>query len=460
VVQQRPQAGFRSSLLTAPVTRRSFLSLSAAGMAALGLSACSSPFDTEENLTFTFWGGGPEKDAVTNVIQSFSKGAGLTPNAQNIAYEEYDTKLNTLLAGSNTPDAGYLTEGMAMRLGEQGRLTNVLENDTFLEFMPNAIHYYKPGEAVGQTALEAYALWYDQDLFDELGIVAPATAADVWDWDTFIATAIKLTSDSEGRNPSESGFDPDSITRYGTVAPSDIGLLLPLFRSNGLEIFNEAGTETYIGSDAAIEVLQAVSDLIFEHRVSPNTAQQQEIGGGAALQLANGRVGMAFDGQWALLDLNQQEGLNYNAAVLPSFGDGAWTLTLGGANAVFGDSNNKDDALELLLALADPEQVPLYSNGLWMPMQEKYYTDEALAASWMDNDAHPSNYRTAVADMAMNNALSIPAYRLKNWSEIADAFSGALTPMFTEKTDIPAAAKALAEIVNPLMEGAFQDSAD
>ncbi|MDY0914556.1 extracellular solute-binding protein [Rathayibacter festucae] len=457
--QSSPATAFGRAL-SHGLPRRQFLAWTGSAAAVAALAGCSSPGDTTESLTFTLWGTGNEKDAVSKVVNEFAAANKLKGNPQSYP-QDYETKLNTLLAGNKAPDAGYLTEGMAMRLGEQGQLFNVLENAAFSTFLPTALHYYAPDKAVSQTCIEATALFYDEDAVKEAGVTVPAVGADAWNWDDFITAADKLTVDSEGRHPSESGFDANAVVRYGSTVPYLLRPLVGVMASNGVDLFNEDGSACLFDSDAAIEVMQALSDLIFEHRVSPNVAQTTELGASTGLQLASKKVAMAVDGQWALLDLNaaKADGLNYNAGVIPGFGQGAFTVVLSGANGVFNSSNNKESSLELLLALADPEQVPLYADGLWMPPQEKYYTEPAAMASWMDNDNHPSNYKTAVADMAMNNAVAFPSYRLKNFSEIDLAITNTLTSMFTQKTDIAAECKKLATSVNGLMQGVYQDTA-
>jgi len=447
-------------VLSHRLPRRQFLAWTGSTAAVAALAGCASPADSKETLTFTLWGTGNEKDAVSKAVNEFAAANQLKGNPQSYP-QDYETKLNTLLAGNSAPDAGYLTEGMAMRLGEQGQLYNVLENSAFETFLPSALHYYEPDKAVSQTCIEATALFYDEDAIREAGVTVPAIAADAWNWDDFIAAADKLTVDREGRHPSESGFDTNAVERYGTTVPYLLRPLVGVMASNGVDLFNEDGTACLFDTDAAIQVMQGLSDLIYEHRVSPNVAQTTELGASTGLQLASKKVAMAVDGQWALLDLNaaKADGLKFNAGVIPGFGQGAFTVVLSGANGVFEKSNNRDASLELLLALADPEQVPLYADGLWMPPQEKYYTDPAAMSSWMDNDNHPSNYKTAVADMAMNHAVTFPAYRLKNFSEIDLAITNTLTSMFTQKTDIAAACQKLAASVNGLMQGVYQDTA-
>lgn len=444
-----------------PMGRRGFLSLTGSAAVMAALASCSAAGDTKNQLTFTFWGTGNEKIVISKAVNDFATKKGLKGNPQSFA-EAYETKLNTLLAGNSAPDAGYLPEGMAMRLGAQGSLYNVLKNDAFRDFLPSALHYYAPGKAVSQTCIEATALWYDEAAVKEAGVTVPATASDVWNWDAYLAAADKLTVDKNGRHPSQDGFDANAVVRYGTTVPYLLRPLVGIMASNGVDLFNQNGTKCLFDSNGAVQVMQALSDMIYEQRVAPNAAQTTQFGATSALQLASKKVAMAVDGQWALLELNvaKKSGLSYNAGVVPGFGQGAHSVVLSGANGVFNKSNNKDISLQLLIALADPTKVSLYADGLWMPLQEKYYTDPAAIALWMDNDNHPSNYKTAVADMAMNNAVTFPSYRLKNFSKIDAAIGSTLTSIFTSRTNIPAECAKLASTVNRLMQGAYQDTAD
>jgi len=460
----------RSSLTAATSwspSRRQFLHLSMAGTAAaaLGAAGCSNftssssdKGDSAEGggpFTFTFWGTGGEKTAVTKVVNDFAAANGLTPKAQSIP-DAYETKLNTLLAANTPPDAGYLTEGMAMRLGDQGKIVSVVGKSGFDEYLPATVHHWSADQAVSQAAVEVMAFWYDTDATTKAGVTPPASADGAWTFDALAEAADKLTADDNGRTPSESGYNAGKVARYGVAAPTSLPSLVALLKSNGIDMFDAEGTKTNIDSPEAIEVLQGVADLIFKHRVSPTPAQATTFGASTALLLASKRVAMAVDGQWALLDLAQTKGLNFDVAVLPSLGEPVTTI-IGGAIAVFAGSKHQDAALQLLIDMGDPTKVPLYANGLWMPLQKKYYTDEAAIASWVDNDSHPKSYRTAVIAPTLANPVPFPSYKIKNWTIVSTTLNNGLTPMFTKEIDIAAAAQKLAGQVNKLMQGAYPD---
>lgn len=463
-------AGRNLSSISNPLSRRRLLQLGGGGLAAagLGLAGCANFTSSSsgggdgggaggstEDFVFTFWGSSNEKTAVTKAVGEFAEAKGIKPNIQNINYDNYNTKINTLLAAKNPPSAGYLTEGVAMRLGEEGKIVNVADKPGFDTFLPQAMHYFAPDKAVSMTALEITTIYHATEVTKAAGVTVPASYDSAWDWDGFVAAAEKLTKDRDGRSPSEAGFDDKNVARYGVLFGMDLGLMVSLFQGNGVELFDEAGTKCNIDSADAIEVVQKLSDLIFEHRVAPNTTQTAALGANPALQLDGGRVAMVIGGQWSLLDLATAK-TPFDMGVLPVLDQPAVPVQ-GGANAVFAGGPHEAAALELLVQLGSPETVDLYASGLWMPLQEKYYTDEALISQWVDNDAHPASYRTAAIDPILKHATAFPSYKLKNWTEINTTLSGGLSPLLAKKGDVPAALKALAPKVTALMKGSYID---
>lgn len=450
--------------MTLATTRRRFMRLGVggAGAALLGTAGCSNfsggsgGGSSEDDFVFTFWGTGAEKTAVTKIIEDFCQGANLNPKPQSIP-GDYETKLNTLLAANTPPDMGYVTESMAMRLGEQGKIVSIADKPGYDAFLPGTIHHWSADGAVNQNALEVMVFWYDSDVTSAAGVTPPATIADAWSFDTLAENADRLTVDDNGRHPSDPGFDAGAVRVYGVAAPTNLPALVALLKSNGVDLFNADGTATNIATPEAVEVLQNISDLIFKHRVSPTPAQATTFGASTALLLASKRVAMAVDGQWALLDLSQTEGLNYNAAVLPKF-DVPVTTSIGGAMGLFNGSKHLDAASDLNLQLCDPSKSNLFTSGLWMPVEEKYYTDEALISTWVTDGVHPSNYRTAVIAPTLADPVPYPSYRIKNFTgTIGTTINNSLTAMFTKETDIAAAAQKLASDIEAQMQGTYPD---
>ncbi len=108
---------------------------------------------------------------------------------------------------------------------------------------------------------------------------------------------------------------------------------------------------------------------------------------------------MVIDGQWTLLDMAQSD-VDFGIGVLPKY-EVPKTTQLGGASVVFSTTKYTEEAVELYMFHNDPANVELYKNGLWMPMEKKYYTDQEAIDSWTKNDVHPPEYRTAVVDYTL-----------------------------------------------------------
>jgi multiple sugar transport system substrate-binding protein len=384
---------------------------------------------------------------VEKVIADYAAETGVPAVAEHIP-GNYATKLNALVAGNIEPDAGYLDEGMAMQLGDAGRLANIADYfDVYPEFetlMPQVLHEFRPGEFLVQSAIEMFMLFYDTEVVKEAGVTVPSNAEDAWTWDEFVEAADTLTVDSEGRHPSEDGYDPQDVVRYGVSGLSAQNVVLNLLMS------------AHFDTEEARDVIQKIQDLVLVHRVSPSPAQMQSIGGDASSQLTGGRVAMVAEGQWGLLAMAATE-VDFDLGVLPVFQEPV-TMTFSGANAAFASTERPDDTFGLLAALANPDKNPLFSNGLWMPLQETCYTDEAFIEKWMSNDAYPPGYRGACIDATYKYGKPGPNYQLRNWSFVSRQFGNVIGSVWTGQTDVQAVCASLDEQLTPLMRGRFEES--
>ncbi|GAA2828793.1 hypothetical protein GCM10020220_017090 [Nonomuraea rubra] len=102
------------------------------GLAALGAAgaACGSggggtgaAGSTE--LQFMYWGSTFEKAAIEKMLKAFEQKNPDIKVKPVFTPDEYDVKLNSLVAGGRTPDVGYVPMSMSFRLAEQGNLVNL-----------------------------------------------------------------------------------------------------------------------------------------------------------------------------------------------------------------------------------------------------------------------------------------------------------------------------------------------
>ncbi|CAM3629643.1 extracellular solute-binding protein [Occultella aeris] len=443
------------------LNRRDVLRLG--GVAALGtavggsLVACSSG---GPKMQYMFWGSTAEQEAVEGMLSSFQ---GTLPEDADLTVEplytpdDYDTKLNALIASNRMPDIAYINNPMAYRLAEQDRLLDLGpyfdDYPGIGERLPEAYNYWSETQTFGTpAALEIMCLFTNKKAFSEAGIELPPVTADgAWTWDAFVDAAYRLTVDQNGRRPDEDGFDTTQVARFGTLANMWSAAWYGLLLSNGVDVVDESGTTTQLNSPEAVEVLQNLVDLMHVHRVAPSPTQLGNNAPSTPSQLASDRLGMAIDGQWALLDISGAD-FEYGIGVLPSYGTPS-TASMGGAIGISAETEHLDEALELYTYQSDPSVVSLFSSGLWMPVEEKYYTDDELVKVWIDNDAHPEEYRTAVVDYTVSSSKRYFAERMKNFEEIDKVIVPAMERIQTGEEDVQTV---MDEVAGQLNDGMLQ----
>ncbi|WP_222106150.1 extracellular solute-binding protein [Catellatospora sichuanensis] len=417
----------------------------------------------EVQLQFMYWGSTFEQKAVEKMLQAYEKANSGTKVKPLFTPDEYDVKLNTLVASGSVPDVGYIPMAMSYRLAEQGKLVNLhpyLDKYPQLKgYLSDAYLWYGKDQLHGvATANEIELLWYSKSAIAAAGIAAPpALAASAWTWDDLVQNAYKLTIDQNGRHPDESGFDPKQVRQFGisssiTYAAAWYGFL----RSNGADFADTAGTKCLLDAPEAIEVFQNLQDLIYKHRVAPGPGQLAATGDdvpGTNILLKTKRVAMVVDGHWSLLDMNESK-TDYGIGVLPKYDTPFTTSQVAGASGVFAGSKHVEEAIELFAFHIDPQHVDLYQQGLWMPQERKYYEDQAAIDSWTKNDSHPPEFRTAVVDYARDHGVADLRGRLKNLSAInSDVLTPALQEIETGKRSAAEVLKEAAPKISAKMQG-------
>ena len=145
---------------------------------------------------------------------------------------------------------------------------------------------------------------------------------------------------------------------------------------------------------------------------------------------------MATGGAWNVgtcLASARDEGLNYGVAVLPYMKDKV-TICTGGPNVVFSQSAHPAEAMEWVKwYLQEENSWSLIESGIWMPILEKWYTDDELTHKWVDNPNYPpyDEYKSAVVDYAMDYAESTSWYYVNNTNDFNALLGSILGEVWT-----------------------------
>lgn len=408
------------------------------------ITACGSSGGSSSSgtLEYMFWGSSFEKDAIEAMLDKFTDETGIETKSIHVP-GDYAAKLATQTASRRLPDVAYMDQEVARPMFDQGHVIDIAPHISkypqLSDREPTDYFWMDDGKATIGTgaAYEMSLLFYNRETLREAGVEdPPATADAAWSWDQIVDAAERLTFDAEGRRPAESGFDPHQVRQFGLVAPPGLDwCYYGLLRSNGGDLFDEKGTECVLDSPEAIDTFQKLQDLIHVHRVAPTQAQLGQVAGGEVptvpTQLQSKRVAMAIDGQWNVLDLANL-GIDWGIGVLPKLGDESLTMKGGGPRCIF-KGGTLEEALELYVYAMSPDKINLYRDGLWMPVAKKYYEDDAAINSWIQNDNHPPEYRTAALDYANTNSVADFSRTIKNWPKIKPVLEDGLATLETGK---------------------------
>lgn len=392
-------------------------------------------------ITYSMWGSAAEGSTTQAIADKFNASQDkIEVEVVAIPWENYMTKLNTMATAGQLPDTGMLQEQGVIQWSSEGMLADVSTMYEGSDSKPlDALAYKFNGTTVAYAAAnEILLMYYNKDMFDKAGVAYPPTSVnDAWTWDEFVATSKQLTIDSNGKHPGEDGFDAQSITQYGCMVENLPWMLETYTLSNGGGFYTNDGKDVLIGETASIEAIQKVADLYLVDHVAPLSVGQTD--DGISRSIIAGTVAMSTNGAWNVgtcLNTAKEEGLNYGVAVLPFMKDKV-TLCTGGANVVFSQSKNPKEAMEWIKWYSQEENSwGLISSGIWMPTQEKYYTDETFTHKWVDNPNFPAydEYKSAVVDYAATTARPASWFFAENTTDFNTLLGSILGDVWTGTT--------------------------
>lgn len=289
-------------------------------------------------VTFYMWAADAEQEFDRAIVAQYEEEHPDIDIEENyIPYAEYLSKINTMAAAGSMPDIFNLPEGNVFEWGEKGALLDLKPLYDNAGVKPEDVSV---DSAIFSTDSQIWSvgynvttmcMYYNKDMLMEAGIDLPSTdAASPWSWDEFVENAKKITKDSNGNGPGDEGFDPDSISVYGTMMPTDWVKFVALLHTNGVGILNEAGDALGISTPEGIEVIQAIADLGNTIHCAPSSAMAKGAFSDASAMLMNGQVAMVIDGGWALANYTN-EGFDVGVAPIPAFqqaADISWTAGL------------------------------------------------------------------------------------------------------------------------------------
>jgi len=364
--------------------RSSFVFLAVAAIFAWGVPLSSAAGDI--SLVYLQWGGPEEVQIAERLIELFEREhPGI--HVQRIRASAYTEKLKTMMAGGIPPDVMYMSAADFPSYVEKGVLLDfqpyIDENPGAIDlddFYPQLLDAFRHnGHIYGfPKDFTPFVAYYNQDLFDELGIPYPD---DDWTWDDMRDYAIRITN-------LEAGKERRLGVHYGEWIEAIIGWVWMKggrwMDENGRCVFNSPGT---------IEALQYLYDLKWKDEVVPSGATAA--GQSPAQLFLPGNLGMYVGyGRWVVPRFRQEASFRWGVAPLPRPCAAEDCVSKGAiatvAYSVSAQSKHPREAFLLASYLAGPKGQALNSElGLAVPALQSV----ANSPAFINPDVPPVNDR-------------------------------------------------------------------
>jgi len=303
-----------------------------------------------------------ENSRLQEMIDSFNA-ANSDVQANLLLVPDYDTKLQTSLAGGAPPDVFYIDSFKLPDFVAANAIAPIgdeLENvDDFYPNLRDAFTLngtlYCPPKDFSTLALE-----YNKDMFDAAGLDYPT--AD-WTWDDLRAAAEALTDSDNGV--------------YGMVLSADMARWIAFLYQAGGTVTNADFTAMTLDSPEAKEAMDFYVGLVQDGYA----AQPADLDSGwPGEAFGKGKAAMSMEGNWIVPFLQDQfPDVNFGVTELPAGPAGDATMSFTVCYGVPANAANHDASVRLVNFLTGPEGMKAWTDlGLAMP------TRASLRDGWLE----------------------------------------------------------------------------
>lgn len=363
--------------------------------------------------------------AASNTIDESWENVSLVYEPGGSETSSYQDVLVTELEAGTAPDVFWIPGTDVARFASSGLILNLNDLASADEDF-NAGDFYEGPMGFLTTPLadqegevlwglprdvSAFAIYYNQDLFDEAGVPYPETG---WTWDEFETAAAEISALGEDI----SGFGMNSWwANWGYFV-----------NAAGSSFFNDDFTACALNSDATIEGLTFAQSFYQNGYAVP-------WGSDAEGPFLAGQVGMFLNGRWATPGTIANADFNWNVASLPVGPSGEQTNWLfWGAYVVNANTEHPEEAWDLVTRLTSAEiQGTIAELGANIPSRSSQEAIDLFLATLPDSDVNNQAFidGTTASDVRTEAPLFFgdwPAIDSAYASGIEQIFNGELTP--------------------------------
>lgn len=399
---------------------------------------------------------GLEREMYTGFIDDFQEAnPNISVSVSFEAWDDYMTKLPTMLAGGVVPDMIHQHMSIVQDYAHRGALSDLvpfMERDGINpeDYIPALFDAFSNrGSTYGiPKDSAAWGVYYNKDMFNAAGLDTPSIN---WTLEDFQTMALELTLDSEGRPASDPNFDNENVVQWGfnwmeptaTLNENARGFV----RAFGGDWYDETYTETLITEEPVLEDLRMFHRMRCVENSIPTPAQAQ--GQGDPFRVGLTAMAVSFH----IMDFFSREeevDIDYDVTFIPGGPGGQYSVVGCSGWAVPTDADNKDEGWELVKFLTSaPVQESIGQQKRWGVSLR-----EAVGAIERE-DGYPENFATVHTDPFKGEIEGVDVIAFKfppQQSRIKDVYATEFDPIWTcASDDVETAAANTKEQVDELL---------
>jgi|GEM_PF-143830 len=397
---------------------------------------------SEEKVTLNFirWSNSPqldeeEKDKVKRFNESHPN---IEVKMTLLPWDETFKKIELSLASNNPVDLFYW-DVPAYAYYKKGLVKNLqpyfdtLEMDKYDANLFEPFKFDKSNMYVAPENYQTLVMYYNKDLFDKAGLDYPTND---WTWQDVLEAAKKLTV-RDGSNVTQFGFDVGALGNWWGWNS--------LVQSMGGKLADTVNEPDKVNFDSpeAIGAVKFLRDMIYEHKVAPDTIQGQTLGGGNLF--LTGKVAMSMGGDWDLGSIKEVKDFKWGMTKLPTWEGKRSTPYFVGGYVMAEKSKHPDEAWEFIKWAMTENQETLAKQQSWIPVY-KPALEGITPPDWA-----PEGYQEARFEW-MQNGLIGDIYHL-NWREAGDKAIGPVgQEIWSNKITVEEGMKKMNDEINKVLQ--------
>ena len=320
----------------------------------------------EVTIRFAEWShlGATGIDVNKKIVKMFEESH---PDIQ-VKYEplvgDWFQRLTTEMAAGRAPDIypGYGPDFLSwLERGQALDLTPYFDEEDLEDFFPFQLNLMIfDGKLYGLPKYcGGYGLWYNQDLFDEVGVAYPD---ETWDWDKLLEAATKLTKEDSSGKTVQWGYG-----LYTWILSHPTGAMW--IYQNGGRLYPEGefiGSKILLDEPEALEALQFMHDLRWKYGVSPTAAMLGDQQAAAYMGFPAGKTAMLAEGAPHVQVILDAAEFRWDIAPVAKGPVRRAIVSTIDGYAVYSGTKHPEEAVEFLRFLGSPEveRLLLQEEGL------------------------------------------------------------------------------------------------